>query len=251
MTENRYESTRAAWEDIWQSANVEVELDTVRSKRSLDAIRMYEPYLPKDDLILEAGSGLGAVIITLQRRGYNVVGLDYAYNALHATQDYESDLTLLAGDIHDLPFTDNSLGAYLSFGVLEHFEHGLMPGLQEAQRVLKQDGVLVLTIPYPNVVHQLVQFKRRLSGESLLTDDDFYESTYNRAELVDSVQAAGFRVLRAEPLSHAFTLWGVGGPFRAKRVLRDHALADVAGDVLRNVLPWAFNFMTLIVARKR
>ena len=250
MTDNRYDSTRAAWEQIWQQADVAAELEIVRSKRSLAAMRLYTPYLPQDDLILEAGSGLGAVIITLRRRGYKVVGLDYATNALHATHQYDGDLRLLAGDIHDLPFADATLGAYLSFGVLEHFEHGLLPGLREAQRVLKPDGVLVLTIPYPNVIYRLVQAKRMMTGEGQLTDEDFYESAYSRAALTDNVEAAGFRVLKAEPLSHAFTLWGLGGPFRGQGYYQTSAAAEATGDVLREVLPWAFNFMTLVVARK-
>jgi SAM-dependent methyltransferase len=191
------------------------------------------------------------VVITLRRRGYNVVGLDYALNALHASRQYNAGLPLVSGDVHSLPFSDSTLGAYLSFGVLEHFEHGMMPALLEAQRVLKRDGVLVLTIPYPNVVYQLVQLKRRLTGESLLTDDDFYESTYTRAALVDNVAQAGFRVMLAKPTSHAFTLWGVGGVFQGQGYYETSPLADALGAQLNEWLPWAFNFMTLIVARKR
>lgn len=251
MTEsNRYDSTRNAWETIWQQANIDIELEAVRSKRSLETIRAYEPYLPKDAPILEAGSGLSAVVITLQRRGYNVIGLDYAVNALVASQQYDPVLTLTAGDVHHLPFADNSLGAYLSFGVLEHFEHGMQPALQEAHRILMPDGVLVLTIPYPNVVNRLVALKRTLSGQSLLTDEDFYESTYTQHQLIDEAQRAGFRVLVAQPTSHAFTLWGLGSAFRGAGYYETSPLADALGGVLAQVAPWAFNFMTLIVARK-
>lgn len=250
-TPHRYDSTRNAWERIWQTANVEVELDAVRSARSLDTIAMYQPYLPKDELILEAGSGLSAVVMTLKRRGYNILGLDYAVNALRASRGYDPSLELAAGDVHHLPFPDASVGAYLSFGVLEHFEHGMGPALTEAHRVLKKNGVLVLTIPYPNLVYRLVQLKRGLTGDSTLTDDDFYESTYTQQQLSDAVSKAGFRVMLSKPTSHAFTLWGLGGPFQGSGYYETSPLAEHLGTFVADRLPWAFNFMTLIVARKR
>ncbi len=246
----RYDSTRQAWEDIWQGATVAIELETAGYRRAQQTMQAYLPYLSRDDLILEAGSGLGAVVITLQRMGYNAVGLDYAVNALHTSRQHTPDLPLLAGDVHTLPFVDSSVGAYLSFGVLEHFEHGMQPALSEAYRVLKAGGVLVLTIPYPNVVQQLVAWRRRRAGSSALNDDDFYESTYTRAALLDAVTRVGFDVQQAIPTSHSFTLWGLGGPFRAEGYYRTSALAERLGDGLRLLLPWAFNFMTLVIARK-
>lgn len=249
-TDPRYVTTHRAWQQIWHHANIERELEAIRSARSLETIRAYEPYLPKDDLILEAGSGLSAVVITLRRRGYNVVGLDYAANALHMSRHYDESLTLTEGDVHRLPFADNALGAYLSFGVLEHFEHGMEPALAEAHRILKPNGVLVLTIPYPNVVHRVVALRRMLSGQSQLTDEDFYESTYTREALTQTVSRVGFRVMMAKPTSHAFTLWGLGGVFRGRGYYETSRLAEAGGQVIREVFPWAFNFMTLVIARK-
>lgn len=246
----RYDTTRVAWEKIWQEANVENELHTIRSARSLETIRTYEPYLPKDDLILEAGSGLGAVMITLQRRGYPVIGVDYAMNALEVSRRYDESLTLSGGDVHHLPFADNSIGAYLSFGVLEHFEQGMQPALKEAYRILKPNGVLIMTIPYPNVVHKLVALKRRITGTTLLNDDDFYESTYTEQQLVDNVVQAGLRVLMTKPTSHSYTLWGLGGVFQGRGYYETSKLAEIAGKVVSQYAPWAFNFMTLVIARK-
>jgi ubiquinone/menaquinone biosynthesis C-methylase UbiE len=246
----RYESTRQAWQDIWSGASVEVELDVVRSTRSMDTIHAYLPFLPKDNVLLEAGSGLSAVVITLREMGYSVIGLDYAENALRVSRAHDPSLSLTVGDIHALPYAANSLGAYLSFGVLEHFEHGMNSALLEAFRVLRRGGILVLTIPYPNVVHRLVRWRRKVQGISALTDDSFYESTYTRRMLESEVLKAGFETLLVQPTSHSFTLWGLGGPFRAAGYYKTSGLAERGGSLLRKVLPWAFNYMTLIVARK-
>ncbi len=248
--DSRYDSTRQAWETIWDGASVEVELEAVQYDRSLETMRRYLAYLNKNDLIMEAGSGLSAVVITLRGLGYRVTGLDYAENALQISREYDPTLPLFAGDVHALPCADNSLGAYLSFGVLEHFEHGMSPALGEAHRVLQPGGVLVLTIPYPNVVNRYVAWRRRRAGMSVLNDEEFFESTYTRQRLVEEVSKAGFLPIVVEPTSHSYTLWGLGGPFRAPGYYRTNALAEALGGILRWLAPWPFNFTTLVIARK-
>lgn len=247
---DRYDSTRKAWQDIWDKASVEQELQTEGYARAQETIRAYTAYLPKDRLILEAGSGLSAALIVLKRMGYRVTGMDYAENALRISRQYDPALVLAAGDVHTLPYADGSFGGYLSFGVLEHFESGMAKPLAEAYRVLDHSGILVLTIPYPNAVNRFVAWRRKSQGVSILNDDEFFESTYTRAKLEANVKAAGFEVLRAIPTSHSYTLWGLGGPFRAPGYYQTSALADGLGKVLNVVLPWAFNFSTLIIGRK-
>lgn len=247
---SRYESTRQTWEQIWDTASIEVELQAVRYPRSMATIEAYARYLPRDAVILEAGSGLSAVVITLREMGFPVIGMDYAVNALHTSRAYDPSLVLFAGDVHALPVADESIGAYLSFGVLEHFEHGLGPALAEAYRALMPGGVLVLTIPYPHIVHRLIGWRRQLMGQSRLTDEDFYESTYTRASLERAVTEVGFSLCETLPTSHAFTLWGLGGPFRGPGYYQTSALAEALGAVLGRIFPWAFNYSTLIIARK-
>jgi SAM-dependent methyltransferase len=246
----RYDTTRAAWDEIWAGGSVERELEVARSARSQHTQRIYEAYLPRNEIILEAGSGLSSVLILLRERGYNVVGMDYAASALRLSHQYDPTLNLFIGDVHALSHAENSLGAYLSFGVLEHFEHGMKPALREAYRTLKPGGILVLTIPYPNVVHRFVAWRRRQKGVSILNDDDFYESTYTRQQLQANVTEAGFSVIRMLPTSHSFTLWGIGGLFRNSGYYQTNTLAEGLGAVLRRLLPWAFNFMTLVIAQK-
>lgn len=247
---DRYDSTRAAWDKIWETGSVERELQAARSARSQHTQRIYEAYLPKDSLILEAGSGLSSVLLLLRERGFQVIGMDYAASALHLSRGYDPSLRLYAGDVHRLAHAAGSLGAYLSFGVLEHFEHGMMPALAEALRVLKPGGVLVLTIPYPNVAHRLIAWKRKVQGGSGLADDDFFESSYTRRQLEHNLTQVGFRVVMTVPTSHSFTLWGLGGPFRRAGYYETSRLAEGLGSVLRRILPWAFNFTTLVIARK-
>ncbi len=247
---DRYESTRKSWEDIWDKASMEVELEAAAYARAQATIGAYLPYLSKHDVHLEAGSGLSAIVITLRSLGYDVHGLDYAVNALRASRRHDDALPLTAGDVHQLPYRDNCFGGYLSFGVLEHFEQGMLPALKEANRVLKPNGVIVLTIPYPNVIYRLVQSRRKRAGAGPLADDDFYESTYTRRQLAAVLAEAGFTVEHCEATSHSFALWGLGKLFRAPGYYRTNHLAESLGALLKRILPWAFNFSTLIIARK-
>ncbi len=245
-----YDRTRQSWEEIWQGASVALELEVMEQPRTYETLGIYPAYLPRDQIILEAGCGLATVIMKLRGMGYRVIGLDYAERALHVARAYDPSLELQAGDVHALPYASNSLGGYLSFGVLEHFEHGVEPALREAYRVLAPGGVLVLTIPYPNLVYRLVQLKRRLRGESHLTDDDFYESAYTHHQLLAALERTGFEMLLVRPTSHSYTLWSLGGPFRAPGYYRTSPLAERLGAVLRRALPWTFNFTTMLIARK-
>jgi len=99
----RYEGTRQAWEEIWSKASVEAECQSVTYTRSKEAIETYLPYLSREGLILEAGCGLGAVLMTLRDMGLHMIGLDYAENALHAAHAYDPSLVLQVGDVHALP----------------------------------------------------------------------------------------------------------------------------------------------------
>ena len=245
-----YDRTRQSWEAIWDGASVELELQVMEQARTYETLGVYPAYLPKDQIILEAGCGLATVIMKLRAMGFRVIGLDYAAQALRVARAYEPALELQAGDVHALPYAANSLGGYLSFGVLEHFEHGVEPALREANRVLAPGGVLVLTIPYPNVVYRLVQLKRRLLRQTRLTDEDFYESTYTQHQLIAALERTGFEVVLVRPTSHSYTLWSLGGPFRADGYYRTSRIADRLGTLLRHTLPWPFNVTTLLIARK-
>ncbi len=245
-----YDSTRKAWEDIWDQATVEVELQALTYARSREVMDAYTRYLPRDGVILEAGCGLSTVVMVLRQRGYRVIGMDYAVNALQKARQSDPSLILQAGDVHALPYATGSLAGYLSFGVLEHFEHGMQPALREACRVLRPGGILVLTIPYPNLIWRLVQWRRRVQGQSKLTQDDFYESTYTQHDLVRETQAAGFEVLEVVPTAHDFTLWGLGSPFRAPGYYRTSPFAERMGRLLKRVAPWPFNFSTMVIGRR-
>ncbi len=247
-----YQRTRRSWEAIWEEeSSIRDEIEVLKEARTSDQFDVFPPFLSKEGYILEAGSGLGATLLLLRDRGYKMIGCDYAERALHQFYSYDATIPVNVADVHALPYATDSLHGYLSFGVFEHFAQGMSAALREACRVLVPGGILVMTIPYPNVVNRYVRWRRRSSGKSVLNNDDFFESTYTRRDLERELRDAGFDVLVAKPTSHSFTFWGLGGVFRAPGYYRTSTLAEFCGALARETLPWAFNYSTMMIGRKR
>ena len=66
------------------------------------------------------------------------------YKILDLVSDYNPDII---GDIHNLPFNDNSQEAIVCIAVLEHI-HNPIKACQEIYRVLKPGGYCLLYVPF-------------------------------------------------------------------------------------------------------
>lgn len=71
------------------------------------------------------------------------------YKVLDPVPDYHPDIV---GDIHHLPFADNSQEAILCLAVLEHVENPIK-AMQEIYRVLKPGGYCLIYIPFLYYYH--------------------------------------------------------------------------------------------------
>lgn len=73
------------------------------------------------------------------------------YKILDKVPDYKPDIV---GDIHDLPFSDNSVDAIICIAVLEHVEEP-QRAVREIYRVLKPGGYAYLYAPFLFYYHPL------------------------------------------------------------------------------------------------
>jgi SAM-dependent methyltransferase len=116
-------------------------------------------FIPKNALVLEAGCGDGSHVIALGNYGFRIVGLDLSFESIKCavnninandsiSRPFGNRATLINGDLLALPFKEDSLTCYLSFGVLEHF-HSCKQRIiiQEARRVLCEGGIIIVTVP--------------------------------------------------------------------------------------------------------
>lgn len=248
MRDADYGSTRQAWDRIWHASDLALEQATGEYSRSRAVRERYVGLLPDGGVVLEAGCGVGTEIAALGRLDRCAVGVDYALSALALLRTNDPSARLSGADVHRLPFGDRSLAAYLSFGVLEHFAFGPGPALAEAFRALGPRGLLVVTVPAPNLVWRAVRLRRALRGAP--DGSKYYEHALSLKAIRNAVSSAGFVDVLAAPIDHAFTLWGVGGPFRGAGHYETSALAERLGPVMARLAPRAMAFATLVTARR-
>ena len=160
-------------------------------------------YLPKNGRILEAGCGLGRILICLSRKGYNIEGIELNENAVRKIKDFDKDLKVVAGDILKMAYEGNSFDAVISLGVIEHFEEGPQRALKEMYRVLKPGGIFFVTVPYINLIRRflyipynsLVVKIRRMQG----FDMKFSAYLYSKKEMQLLLKKAGFEIIKIAP----------------------------------------------------
>jgi SAM-dependent methyltransferase len=73
------------------------------------------------------------------------------YKVLDPVATYHPDIV---GDIHHLPFADNSIDAYICIAVLEHVEDPAL-GVREMYRTLKKGGYAYIYVPFLYYYHPM------------------------------------------------------------------------------------------------
>ena len=153
--------------------------------------RILLKYLPPDRLILDGGCGMARYVVALRARGYNCFGVDFASKTVERVKSCLPSLPINVGDICHLNLNKESLDAYISLGVMEHFEGGPDSALKEASRVLKKNGVLIVSVP------QAFRWRRLNSNpESTPLPDNasFYQYAFTPGEFKAILTKSGFKV---------------------------------------------------------
>lgn len=155
----------------------------------------------KQVLDIASGEGYGSHI--LAHSAAHVTGVDIAAEAVaNATEKYaRENLSFLQGSAAEIPLPDNCVDVVVSFETLEHL-HEQEEMLQEIRRVLRDDGLLIMSTPNKPL------FKTR-------GDDQFH---------VKELEQNEFTALLEKQFAHV-TLLG-------QRVLYGSLLGSGNGDVL-------------------
>ncbi len=102
--------------------------------------------LPKGSKILDGGCGLSSWVTDDIRQQYGLYSMDCQIESVKFCRSYYRDNRYLLGDLYALPFADGSMDAIVLREVIEHIKRPER-ALREVKRVLKQDGILILTTP--------------------------------------------------------------------------------------------------------
>lgn len=186
----------------------------------VDPLRpLFERVLKRGSKMLEGGCGRGQYVAYYGARGAMVVGLDFAREWLRAARADDPSLRLCAGDVAALPFPDAAFDVYYSGGVVEHFEAGADRPLAEARRVLKRDGVFLVSVPYFSPLRRVLAAAGRPRWREVpapVVDTGtpsarrFYQYAYTIPEFTALLASAGFRVLQTQGYAVVWGLYDVG-----------------------------------------
>ena len=105
-----------------------------------------------DGRVLEAGCGSGKILRYLKAKGrYRTVGCDYSVEAIHLARIHCD--AIVACDIAQLPFGNDSFSLVFNQGVMEHFPPAELDNvLREFQRVSSK---ILLVLPSSTSVFRL------------------------------------------------------------------------------------------------
>jgi ubiquinone/menaquinone biosynthesis C-methylase UbiE len=239
------------WGDLWNTPGVG-ELywrAALQGRIGGENEALFRALLPRKAKILEAGCGVGQVVLALRQWGHDCWGLDYAGVTIGCLKGRFPDVPFIQGDIRALPFEDASFDAYISLGVIEHFTSGQEIMLAEAARIVRPGGTIFLSVPALNSYREL---RIRLGTYDRGATKPFFEACYGLAELQELLRESGF-----EPLEHHYQntvmTFAQETPLRPLyRLLEDTRYPRSAVDrVLRLLLPrrW-FGHMLMVVGRR-
>ena len=118
------------------------------------ARRIIEELNPKKtEKIIDLGCGTGYYLFLLSNLGVklNLVGFDYDEKAIEEARDNlkKKSIDFIIGNLHRMPFEDKSFDKAVMSEVLEHVEEDVAV-LKEVHRILKPNGVIVISVPSIN-----------------------------------------------------------------------------------------------------
>jgi len=180
-----------AWEKRWQSADLKQMYRWADSGALGVYRRSFLKYLPRDELIVEAGCGTGRYVRALIGYDYKVVGIEWEYQIIRRAKQVWPSAPLICGDVRHFPLPDKSVAAVISLGVIEHFEEPWQV-LQDTVRILQPGGFLYLVVPYVNRLRRLQiargKYPERTSGAGI------YQYLLSDSEICSALQMMGFVV---------------------------------------------------------
>lgn len=105
-------------------------------------------------VVVDAAAGEGYGSFILSQSATMVTGIDIDINSINEAQNKykKSNLEYRFGSIDDLPFPDGSVDVLISFETIEHVNEEMQRRfLKEIKRILKADGLLVISTPNKSV----------------------------------------------------------------------------------------------------
>lgn len=196
------------WTEKWQNKFIKIQNPEIKNDEEYKLLAPFLKNQPASAKILDGGCGLGKWVLALDRMGYETYGLDISNETVKFLKNAYPDINFAQGDIRHTIFTDNFFDYYLSWGTFEHFEEGPSRCIIEANRILKKDGLLFITVPYQNLRHILRGYKKLKNYDNNFTEKGyravmrFYQWRFTKTEIEKELEINGFKVEKIYAVHH-------------------------------------------------
>jgi ubiquinone/menaquinone biosynthesis C-methylase UbiE len=157
-------------------------------------------YLPKKSNVLDVGCGDGFLVYLLTKKGVKAVGIDISSYRIRYAHEKCPNADFLIADGRYLPFRNEEFGSVTCCEVLEHVpDYHLI--INEIFRVIRENGKLLVTVPYLMRVHI---------------------NYFNEQKISSALESGGFAIKKIYGIG--FELEGIGKIFPSKLRILLHKL---------------------------
>jgi ubiquinone/menaquinone biosynthesis C-methylase UbiE len=145
----------------------------------------------KGETIADIACGRGLHSIELLKRGCQVFGMDKDKYSIEVAKSIAQrhGCHLLVGEVTNLPYRTNSFDKIICISSLEHFEND-EKALREMNRVLKDDGTIVLTVD--SFTYRGIRSHLKETHKNLFHVVNYY----SLSQLKEKMKNAGFKIKR-------------------------------------------------------
>lgn len=157
--------------------------------------------------ILDIGSAPYHLIYCLRKMGFSITGLDINPDE-YKTFIQKHDLKIIKADIEidHLPFKDNTFDFIIFNEVFEHMRINPIFTLREINRILKPQGILMLTTPNLYALHKIIMFNLGMGFNDPYLQFEILNKAgymghireYSTREVKRFLENTGFKIFRVE-----------------------------------------------------
>ena len=197
--------------------------EKVKARDYISSINYVEKIIPRKGRVLEVGASRGNFLNLLEKRGWEVTGIEPSPNrAEKAKKIFGYDLIL--NKLEDTNLSENYFDAIFMFHVIEHC---LDPSvvISFLHKYLKPGGVLVVETPtYDSIPYKILHHRER----SIRCDSHYF--FFTKKLLREMMEKQGFTVLRHDRVGRTLTMerlfWNISVIIRKKFI--DKSLAKIS-----------------------
>jgi len=168
-------------------------------RRTYEVIEVIKKFFTYPTNILDMGAADGLMLSKVKKQFPNseCLGIEYSSDLIASNKD--GKIKIIQGDVQQLTFDDNSFDIIIATAIIEHLAEPEKM-IAEAYRVLKKEGLLIITTPNP--------FFEKIAGKIGGVPKEGHQTTFNLKKLNEIFTNNHFKVV----LLKKFMLSPIGFP---------------------------------------